>query len=328
MALKLRKGFRNPRKKKREIMIYQRTLESATCCTGTGLHTGREVSLTLRPADPDTGIVFIRKDLPEAVRIKAEMKAISASAFATTLESRGVSIATVEHLLAAISGLDIDNVIVEVDAPEVPIMDGSAAPFVSLIGDAGIVEQNQPRKYIVIRKTVRIAEGERRIEFCPSTGGLKISYTVDFDHPVISKQFYEVSSPGTAFQEEISPARTFGFLSDVAELRSRGYAQGGSLENAIVVDDFGVLNEEGLRFRDEFVRHKILDLIGDLSLLGHPLVCHINAYKSGHNMNHNLLKEMLSREDCWEMTELSERDSQMIAPIPVPSRESRARVSI
>lgn len=309
-------------------MIYQRTLESAICCTGTGLHSGREVSLTLRPAAPDTGIVFIRKDLPEPVRIKAEMKAVSASTFATTLENRGVSIATVEHVLAAISGLDIDNVIIEVNAPEVPIMDGSAAPFVSLILEVGLAEQNQPRKYVVIRKPMRIVEGESWIEVCPSPSkNLRISCTVDFDHPVISEQFYEVSLPGRTFEEEISPARTFGFLSDVAELRSRGYAQGGSLENAIVVDDFGVLNEGGLRFPDEFVRHKILDLIGDFSLLGHPLICHVKTYKSGHAMNHNLVRELLSREECWEMTELAESGMQKVSPVPTPPSEPRERLS-
>lgn len=254
------------------------------------------------------------------------MKAIFTSTFATTLENRGVSITTVEHLLAAISGLGIDNAIVEVDAPEVPIMDGSAAPFVSLIRDAGVVEQNQPRKYLVIRKTIRIDEGERWIEICPSKN-LKISYTVDFDHPMISKQFYQVSFPGRTFQEEISPARTFGFLRDVAELRSRGYARGGSLENAIVMDKFGVLNEEGLRFPDEFVRHKILDLIGDFSLLGHPLIGHVTAYKSGHAMNHNLLREVLSREECWEMTEWSKRGIQKFPQIAVSPRESLERAS-
>jgi UDP-3-O-[3-hydroxymyristoyl] N-acetylglucosamine deacetylase len=316
----------NTQSEKWGIMIYQRTLESAICCTGTGLHSGREVSLTLEPAPPDTGIVFIRKDLPEAVDIRVEMKAVSASTFATTLENRGVSVGTVEHLLAALSGLAIDNVIVEMDAPEAPIMDGSAAPFVSLIREAGAVEQNQPRKYMVVRKAVRIVDNGSWMELSPSTD-LKISCTVDFAHPLISKQFYEVSLPGKRFEEEISPARTFGFLSDVAELRSRGYALGGSLQNAIVMDDFGVLNEEGLRFPDEFVRHKILDLIGDFSLLGHPIICHVTAYKSGHAMTHKLLRELLSRQECWEMTELSDRRMQKVAEIAVPPPESRERAS-
>jgi len=275
----------------------------------------------------DTGIVFIRTDLSEAVSIRAETETVSTSTFATVLESGGVSIKTVEHLLAAISGLGIDNVIVEVDAPEVPIMDGSAAPFVSLIQKAGVVEQNKARKYIVIRKTMRIAEGEKWIELRRSKD-LKISYTVDFDHPLISKQFYQISFPGRTFQEEISPARTFGFLNDVADLRSRGYALGGSLENAIVVDDFGVLNEEGLRFPDEFVRHKILDLIGDLSLLGYPLIGHVSAYKSGHALNHKLLREVLPREECWKITELSEIGTQQVPQITLPRHESRDRASL
>jgi UDP-3-O-[3-hydroxymyristoyl] N-acetylglucosamine deacetylase len=308
-------------------MIYQRTLESTICCAGTGLHSGREVSLTLRPAAPNTGIVFIRKDLPEAVTIRSEMKAVSASTFATTLEDRGVSIATVEHLLATFTGMEIDNAIVEVDAPEVPIMDGSAAPFVSLIREAGVLEQNELRTYIVVRKSLRIEEDGRWIELSPSKS-LKISCTVDFDHPLISRQFYAMSLPGRGFEEEISPARTFGFLSDVAALRSMGYAQGGSLQNAVVMDDFGVVNEEGLRFPDEFVRHKILDLVGDLSLLGHPIICRVTAYKSGHAMTHNLLRELLSREECWEMTELPERRMQKVSQISVPPREPRERVSL
>lgn len=308
-------------------MIYQRTLASDICCTGTGLHSGKEVSLTLRPAGVDTGIVFSRKDVTDPVDISVGMRAISAATFATSLENRGVSVCTVEHLLAAISGLGIDNLVVEVDAPEVPIMDGSAAPFVNLIRDAGIVEQSQARKYVVIRETIRVAEGERWVEIQPSNK-LKISYTVDFDHPMISRQFYEVSFPGKTFPENISPARTFGFLSDVAALRARGYALGGSLENAVVMDDFGVLNEEGLRFPDEFVRHKILDLIGDLSLLGYPLIGHVIAYKSGHALNHKLLRELLSREKCWEMAEFSEIRARGGRQISVPSHESRQRASV
>jgi UDP-3-O-[3-hydroxymyristoyl] N-acetylglucosamine deacetylase len=307
-------------------MPYERTLESAICCTGIGLHSGREVSLTLRPASVKSGVVFVRTDLLEPITIRAEMRAVSASTFATTLKHRGVSIGTIEHLLAAFSGLGIDNAIVEVDGPEIPIMDGSAAPFVSLIRKAGIVEQNQPRRYIVIREAVRIVEGERWIELGPSED-LKISYTVDFDHPMISRQFYQLSLAGDAFEDEISPARTFGFLSDVVRLRSNGYAKGGSLENAIVVDEFGVLNEEGLRFPDEFVRHKILDLIGDFSLLGHPIIGHVRAYKSGHALNHNLLRETLSREGCWEMIEWSPEGIRKPRPIAVPANESRARAS-
>ena len=303
-------------------MRYQRTLGSVVVCTGTGLHTGREVSLVLRPASVDTGVVFIRTDLPEVVAIRAEMRAVSASIFATTLEGRGVSIGTVEHLLAAISGLGIDNVIAEVDAPEVPIMDGSAAPFVSLIRDAGIVKQSQPRIYLAIRETVRIVEGERWLELRPCES-LKISYTVEFDHAFVSRQSYQVSLPGRTFQDEISPARTFGFLRDVAELRSRGFALGGSLENAVVVGEFGVLNEGGLRFPDEFVRHKILDLIGDFSLLGYPLLAHVVAYKSGHAMNHRMLREVLSNEACREMVEFPE---ERFRQIPVCPEERRERI--
>ncbi len=308
-------------------MIYQRTLASATRCSGTGLHSGKEVSLTLRPACANTGIIFTRTDLSEPVTISVGMKAISASSFATSLENRGVSVTTVEHLLATISALGIDNVIIEVDAPEVPIMDGSAAPFVALIENAGVVEQSQPRNYVVIRKPIKVTENGRWIEIRPSRN-TRISYTVDFEHPMISKQFYETCFPGRAFQKEISPARTFGFLSDVAELRSKGYALGGSLENAVVMDDFGVLNEEGLRFPDEFVRHKILDLLGDLCLLGHPLIGHVIAHKSGHALNHELLREVISSPECWEVTELSEIRTREMRQAAMPFRERQRRASV
>ena len=307
-------------------MIYQTTLQSSIHCSGTGLHTGTEVCLTLRPAPAGAGIVFVRTDIRETVSIKAEMRSVSASTFATTLENRGVSIATVEHLLAAFSGLGIDNAIVEVDGPEIPIMDGSAAPFVSLIKDAGIAQQDQYREYLVIREPMRMTEGERWVELCPAAN-LRISCTVDFDHPLISRQSYQVAFNGTTFQKEISPARTFGFLNDVAELRAKGYALGGSLENAVVVGDGGVLNTEGLRFPDEFVRHKILDLIGDFSLLGHPLIGHVTAYKSGHAMNHRLLRELLARLDCWQITDLSEGGAQKLPCIPASPGESRDRLS-
>jgi UDP-3-O-[3-hydroxymyristoyl] N-acetylglucosamine deacetylase len=274
----------------------------------------------------DTGVVFVRRDLPEAISIRAEMKAVAASAFATTLENRGVSITTVEHLLAAISGLRVDNMIAEVDAPEVPIMDGSAGPFVSLIQRTGIVEQEKPRQYMVVRETMTVADDGRWIEISPCEN-LKISYTVEYDHPLVSRQSCQVCFPEGTFAEEIGPARTFGFLSDVAELQSKGYARGGSLENAVVLGDFGVLNKEGLRFPDEFVRHKILDLIGDLALLGHPLIAHVTAHKSGHAMNHRLLKEVLYHEEHWEMMELPGGSIRKLPQISVSHHESRRRVS-
>jgi UDP-3-O-[3-hydroxymyristoyl] N-acetylglucosamine deacetylase len=308
-------------------MNCQRTLSSTIGCAGTGLHSGKEVRLTLRPASENKGIVFVRTDLPEPVEIKVEMRSVSASNFATTLESRGVSVGTVEHLLAALSGLGVDNAMVEVDAPEVPIMDGSAAPFVALIRRAGVADQSQPRNNLIVKKAVHITEGERWIELSPSEN-LQVSCTVDFDHPTISNQFYQVCLPGRAFEEEVAPARTFGFLSDVAQLRSMGYALGGSLQNAIVIDDFGVLNEEGLRFPDEFARHKILDLVGDFSLLGHPIVCRVKAHKSGHAMTHRLLRELLSRKDCWELMEPQERESEGVLPLSIPLGETRGRVTV
>ena len=299
-------------------MVYQRTLDSDIYCTGVGLHSGKEISLTLKPAPPDTGIVFVRTDLHGDFSIKAKMEAVIASSFATTLGKNGVSIATIEHLLAAFSGLGIDNAIVEVDAAEIPIMDGSATPFVSLIRNAGVVEQERPRQYMVIRKTIRIADGERWIELRPHKT-LQISCTVDFDHPVIAKQFYQIPFSGSIFQEEISPARTFGFLREVEQLRTNGYALGGSLENAIVVDDFRILNKGGLRFPDEFVRHKILDLIGDLYLLGHPVLGHLVAYKSGHSLNHRLVREILSRKETWVMMAFSKNEIAKTSQFVIPA---------
>ncbi len=265
----------------------QRTLKSEVACTGIGLHSGKKVNLRLCPAPEDTGVVFRRVDLPSKPEIKAEIENIIDHRLATTLGNERMVIATVEHLLAAFMGLGIDNVIVEVDAPEVPIMDGSAAPFVYLIKETGIKYQTSPKKVYLLKKPIVVKEGQKWIYAAPAKdNNLRVTFTIDFEHPLLKKQTYTFHHSFKRFEREISRARTFGFLKEVKWLREQGLAKGGSLDNAIVIDEFRVLNREGLRYRNEFVRHKILDLLGDIFLLGAPLIAKIKAYKSGHALNH------------------------------------------
>jgi UDP-3-O-[3-hydroxymyristoyl] N-acetylglucosamine deacetylase len=269
--------------------------------TGVGLHTGDKVYLTLRPAAPDTGIVFRRVDLPEPVEIPARSEFVGDTSLSTTLERDGVKVSTVEHLLSAFAGLGIDNAYVDVSAPEVPIMDGSAGPFVFLIQSAGVEEQAAPKKFVRIKRTVRVEEDGKSATFEPFNG-FKVGFGIDFDHPVFrnSANRAEMDFSSTSFVKEISRARTFGFMRDIEMLRQHNLARGGSLSNAIVVDDFQVMNEDGLRYEDEFVKHKILDAIGDLYLLGHSLIGSFQGYKSGHALNNKLLRELLADESAWE----------------------------
>jgi UDP-3-O-[3-hydroxymyristoyl] N-acetylglucosamine deacetylase len=282
-------------------MIKQRTLKNAIRATGVGLHSGKKVYLTLRPAPVDTGVVFRRVDLADPQEIKASPDNVGDTRLSTTLTQNGASISTVEHLLSAFAGLGIDNAFVDVSAEEVPIMDGSAGPFVFLIQSAGIEEQNAAKKFIRIRKPVLVEEEEKRAAFEPFEG-FKVSFSIDFDHPV----FEERTSSATmdfssiSFVKEISRARTFGFLRDIEMLRKNKLALGGSMDNAIVVDDYRVLNEDGLRYEDEFVKHKILDAIGDLYLLGHSLIGAFTGHKSGHALNNKLLKSLLADRSSWE----------------------------
>ncbi len=282
-------------------MIRQRTLKNVIRATGVGLHTGEKVYLTLRPAAPDSGIVFRRVDLDEPVDIPAKAENVGDTRLSTTLVKDGVRISTVEHLLSAFAGLGIDNAYVDVSAPEVPIMDGSAGPFVFLIQSAGVEEQNRPKRFIRILKSVDISDEGKSARFDPFDG-FKVSFGIDFDHPVIDRECKEstIDFSSTSFVKEVSRARTFGFLREIEALRGNGLALGGSMDNAIVVDDYRVLNEDGLRYDDEFVKHKILDAIGDLYLLGHSLIGAFSGYKSGHELNNRLLKTLIAQPDAWE----------------------------
>ncbi|HEC30106.1 MAG TPA: UDP-3-O-acyl-N-acetylglucosamine deacetylase [Gammaproteobacteria bacterium] len=294
-------------------MIKQRTLKNVIRATGVGLHTGKKVYLTLRPAAADTGIIFRRVDLENPVEIKASPENVGDTRLSTSLAKGDVRISTVEHLLSAMAGLGIDNAYVDVSAPEVPIMDGSAGPFVFLIQSAGIVEQNAPKRFIRIKRTIKVQEDDKWAQFDPFEG-FKVGFAISFDHPVFNSksQKAEVDFSTTSFVKEVSRARTFGFMRDIEHLRERELALGGSLDNAIVVDDFRVLNEDGLRYEDEFVKHKILDAIGDLYLLGHSLIGAFNGYKSGHALNNRLLCALMADETAWE--EVTFKDAEA-API-------------
>ena len=282
-------------------MINQRTLKNVIRATGVGLHTGEKVYLTLRPAAPDTGIVFVRTDLEPVVEIPARSANVKDTTLATTIGVGDVRISTVEHLMSAFSGLGIDNAYVEVSAPELPIMDGSAGPFVFLIQSAGIQELDAPKKFIRIKRSVQVTEDDKWARFDPFDG-FKVSFCIDFDHPAFDSdtQSATVDFSTTSFVKEVSRARTFGFMRDIEFLRSNNLARGGSMDNAVVLDDYRVLNADGLRYDNEFVRHKILDAIGDLYLLGHGLIGSYSGYKSGHALNNKLLRALLSDEKAWE----------------------------
>lgn len=282
-------------------MIKQRTLKNSIRATGVGLHTGQKICLTLMPAPIDHGITFTRTDLNPAETIKAHAENVGDTTLSTSLGYGGACVSTVEHLLSAMAGLGIDNAMVEVDGPEVPLMDGSAGPFVFLIQSAGIAEQEAPKKFIRILKEVKVQQDDKYAIFRPFNG-FKVAFSIEFDHPVFEDRpvSAEIDFSSTSFVKEVSRARTFGFLHEIEYLRSRGLARGGSLDNAIVVDKYSILNEDGLRYEDEFVKHKVLDAIGDLYLLGFSLIGEFRAHKSGHALNNLLLRELLSHKDAWE----------------------------
>ena len=282
-------------------MFKQRTLKSVIRATGVGLHTGEKVAMTLRPAPPNAGIVFRRIDLPAPVDIAADAFNVSDTRLCSTLESDGVKVATVEHVMSAFAGLGIDNAYVDLTGSEVPIMDGSAAPFVFLIQSAGIEQQPVPKRFFRIKSAVEVKDGEKWARFEPFEG-FKLSFSIEFDHPAFerSAQTACVDFANTSYVKEVARARTFGFIQEVEALRESGLALGGSLDNAIVVDEYRVLNAEGLRYSDEFVKHKVLDAIGDLYLIGHPLIGAFSAHKSGHALNNRLLREALASKDAWE----------------------------
>jgi UDP-3-O-[3-hydroxymyristoyl] N-acetylglucosamine deacetylase len=296
------------------MALNQRTLRNAIRATGVGLHTGEKVYLTLRPAPVDTGIVFVRTDLDEPVSLRAHVDNVGDTTMATSLTDGNVEISTVEHLMAALSGLGIDNAYVDVSAPELPIMDGSAAPFVFLLQSAGFDEQPAPKKFLRIKKTVTYSQGDIVAELKPYDG-FRVSYTLRYDHPVFHKheKMASVEFSSTSFVKEVSRARTFGFLADYEKLRSMNLARGGSLDNAVVVDDYRILNDEGLRQEDEFVKHKILDVIGDMYLLGHSMIGEFAGYKSGHGPNNALLRKVLADADAFEVVTFKDEADAPIA---------------
>ena len=284
------------------IMVRQRTLKNSIQANGVGLHTGEKVYLTLHPSAPDTGVVFRRIDLDPVVEIPAKAENVGDTMLSTTLIKEGVRVSTVEHLLSALAGMGIDNLIIDVSAPEIPIMDGSAAPFVFLLQSAGIEEQDAPKKFIRVKRPVTVEQEGKKATFKPFDG-FKINFAIDFDHPVFENQTLNASIDfsSTSFVKEVSRARTFGFMHEFEYLRAKGLARGGSLNNAIVVDDSQIVNEDGLRFEDEFVKHKILDAIGDLYLMGNSIIGEFDAHKSGHGLNNASLLALIAEKDAWEM---------------------------
>jgi len=295
-------------------MIKQRTLKNTIRATGVGLHSGKKVFLTLKPAPIDSGIVFCRTDLEPAVEIAARAENVGETLLSTTLVKDGVKVATVEHLLSAMAGLGIDNCRVELSAEEVPIMDGSAGPFVFLIQSAGIEEQASAKKFIQITREVTVEEDGKIATFLPFNG-FKVGFSIDFDHPAFKTRNQEASIDfsSTSFVKEVSRARTFGFMRDIERLRAMNLALGGSVDNAIVVDEYKILNEDGLRYEDEFVKHKILDAIGDLYLLGNSLVGEFKGHKSGHGLNNKLLRKLIKETDAWEVKTFEDASSAPIS---------------
>ncbi|TVZ39997.1 UDP-3-O-[3-hydroxymyristoyl] N-acetylglucosamine deacetylase [Alteromonadaceae bacterium 2753L.S.0a.02] len=297
-------------------MIKQRTLKNEIRATGVGLHTGQKVFLTLRPAPIDAGIVFRRVDLNPTVEIFAHAENVGDTTLSTTLVNGDVRVSTVEHLLSALAGLGIDNAIIEVSSEEVPIMDGSAGPFVFLIQSAGIQEQAAAKKFIRIKKKISLKDGDKEAAFLPFNG-FKVSFGIDFDHPVFKGRKLDttIDFSSTSFVKEISRARTFGFMHEIEYLRAKGLVKGGSLDNAIVVDKYRIMNDDGLRYEDEFVKHKVLDAIGDLYLLGTSLIGEYRAYKSGHGLNNQILRELIKQKDAWETVTFSDEESAPISYI-------------
>ncbi len=282
-------------------MLKQRTLKNSIRATGVGLHTGRKVLMVLRPAPANSGITFRRTDLDEPFDIDARADNVGETTLGTTLLRDGIKVSTVEHLMSALAGLGIDNIVVELSSGEVPIMDGSAGPFVFLLQSAGIDEQNAPKRFVRIRRSVKVEDGDKWARFDPYDG-FKVNFEIEFDHPVFKRrsQVASMDFSTTTFLREVSRARTFGFMRDLEYMRSHNLALGGNLDNAIVLDDYRILNEDGLRYEDEFVKHKILDAIGDLYLLGHSLIGEFSAYKSGHGLNNRLLRALMADADAWE----------------------------
>lgn len=293
-------------------MLKQRTLSSKIKASGVGLHTGKKISLSLNPAPVNSGIVFLRTDI-KSDPINASLENVHDTRLSTTLSNNSAKISTVEHLLSALAGLGIDNALIKLDGPEVPIMDGSARPFVFMIQSAGIQEQGDTKKFIKIKKAIEVRQDEKWAKIEPFDG-FKVAFTIDFNHPAFSEssQSSEIDFSSVSYLSQVSRARTFGFAKDIELLRKNNLALGGSVNNAIVIDDYKVINEEGVRFQDEFVKHKILDAIGDLYLLGHGLIGSFSAYKSGHHLNNLLLRELVNNVDAWEEATIEDNEKSPI----------------
>ena len=293
-------------------MLKQRTLSSKIKASGVGLHTGKKITLILNPAPINSGITFLRTDI-KSNSINASLENVHDTRLSTTLSNKTAKISTVEHLLSAFAGLGIDNALIELDGPEVPIMDGSARPFVFMIQSAGIQEQDDTKKFIKIKKTIEVRQDEKWAKIEPFDG-FKVAFTIDFNHPAFSQssQSSEIDFSSVSYLSQVSRARTFGFAKDIELLRKNNLALGGSVNNAIVIDDYKVVNEEGVRFEDEFVKHKILDAIGDLYLLGHGLIGSFSAYKSGHHLNNLLLRELVNNVDAWEEATIEDNEKSPI----------------
>ncbi len=295
-------------------MVQQRTIQNVTRATGVGLHSGEKVFMTLRPMPPDSGIVFRRVDVEPPVEIPAEATLVTETTLCTGLSTGGANVQTVEHLMSALAGLGIDNIMIELSAAEVPIMDGSSGPFVFLLQSAGIVEQGVPKRFIRIKRPVEVREGDKIARFEPFDG-FRLGFTIDFRHPAIptTQSRAEVEFSTENYIKEVSRARTFGFMRDLEYMRDRNLGLGGSMDNAIVLDDFRVLNEDGLRYADEFVRHKILDAVGDLYLAGRPIIGAFEGYKSGHALNNKLVRALLAEQDAWEEATFPEASTGPVA---------------
>ena len=301
-------------------MHLQRTIKKEIICSSVGLHTGRKVNMKIKPAPADAGIVLVRKDIPNALPIPANYNTVSDTTLATTLGLNGATVSTVEHILSAFSGMGVDNAIIELDSFEIPIMDGSALPFVNMLKEVGTHLQGKTKKLLLIKKPVSVKDGDGTAVLLPAAE-FKITYEIDFKHVAIGRQSYSLNFSDEKYEKEICAARTFGFLKEVEYLQAKGLGLGGSLENAIILDDEKIINKGGLRMPNEFVKHKILDAIGDLFLLGMPIIGHFVAYKSGHRLNNILLKELMSKQDCWEIISCNNKEEakNKLTSLNIPS---------
>ena len=302
-------------------MILQRTISKPISFSGIGLHTGNEINIRLRPAEANSGITFHRTDGQRTVSIEAHANNVVDTRLATVLGKGDLKVSTVEHLMAALYSFSIDNLHIDIDGPEVPIMDGSADEFVRLLKEAGMTNLAQSRKYLAIRKPISVIDGEKRISIIPSRF-FRVTSDIAFDHPSIALQNRSIKLSSDIFARDIARARTFGFLKEVEYLKANGLARGGSLDNAVVIDDNGVMNPDGLRYSDEFVRHKILDTIGDFSLAGYPILGHIRTYKAGHDINHKTVQKILACPECWQLVEFNDDNLRMALQTESPANAS------